>query len=364
MQTEQKTLLERAVDALPDPIREAYEAAPRKGSEAHEVLRLLVAMYLWSNGYGSISFEKCVNHNGVQNMCVDIYEDTLNLFVECERFPDKKAIADRQKAIKDVYSTAKFVLATQDRMGWRALRLRGVADEVWVVCRDGRVLTPAEWAEERRKMLKTIFNPIELGGYMNLYGEAEEEYHKFRRLLDEEGVLWGQLLNQACLKTAEFRVEWLKDLSVRGVWCKHVEDAKNRMEEAKTKIVAKVVELLNAIVSLSSPYTFRLSESGVIEVGVDWDAWQWLGWKDYPNKSPVALAQYQLLEENIRKELKMATGNARPKPGNSNAKVKGLIEHDRTFKEMQKDIEEIKKLIPLLAQRTQPAAAQQPTRTM
>ncbi|MEM3788804.1 MAG: hypothetical protein QXN95_02935 [Candidatus Bathyarchaeia archaeon] len=255
-------------------------------------------------------------------------------------------------------------MSTQDRMGWRALRLRGVADEVWVVCRDGRVLTPAEWAEERRKMLKTIFNPIELGGYMNLYGEAEEEYHKFRRLLDEEEVLWGQLLNQACLKTAEFCSEWLKDLSVRGVWCKHVEDAKNRMEEAKTKIVAKVVELLNAIVSLSSPYTLQLGKDRIIEVGVDWDAWQWLGWKDYPNKSPVALAQYQLLEENIRKELKMATGNARPKPGNSNAKVKGIIEHDRTFKEMQKDIEEIKKLIPLLAQRTQPAAAQQPTRTM
>ncbi|MEM3788805.1 MAG: hypothetical protein QXN95_02940 [Candidatus Bathyarchaeia archaeon] len=125
MQTEQKTLLERAMDALPDPIREAYEAAPRKGSEAHEVLRLLVAMYLWSNGYGSISFEKCVNHNGVQNMCVDIYEDTLNLFVECERFPDKKAIADRQKAIKDVYSTAKFVLVNTRQDGLESFKAAG-----------------------------------------------------------------------------------------------------------------------------------------------------------------------------------------------------------------------------------------------
>ncbi|MEM0358303.1 MAG: hypothetical protein QXL77_08060 [Candidatus Bathyarchaeia archaeon] len=356
-EVKRKTFLERIVDALPSSIKEAYENAPRKGSEPHEILRLLAVMYLWNHGYRSISFEKCVNHNGGQNMCVDIYENTLGLFVECERFPDKKAIADRQRAIKDVYPTAKFVIATQDRMGWRALRLQGVADEVWIVCRDGRVLTPTEWVEERRKTLKSIFNPIELGSYVSVYEEAEEEYRKFKRLADEKEAFWRQILGQACLKTAQFHAEWLNDLNIKGAWFKHVEAASKRMEEAKTKIIAKVVELLNAIFSLSSPYTLKLSESYIIEVCVDWDAWQWLGWKDHPSKSPAASAQYRILEKNLQRELKIATGNIKPekhKQVNSKAEAKWIIEYKHTFKELRKDIEEIKKMIPLLAQRLQP----------
>lgn len=355
VEVRRKTLLERTVEALPDSLREAYEHASRKGSEAHELLRLFVAQYLWANGFRCISFEKAVNHNGQQNICVDVYEDTLNLFVECERNPDKREVNDRRQAIKNVHPSAKFVLATQDRMGWRALRLRSAADEVWVVCRDGRVLTPVEWADERRKTLQNTLNPVE--GYMNIYMEAEEEYHKFRRLGNEEEVYWMQLINQACLKTTQFHVEWLKGIRVRGVWTKHVEEAKQRMEEAKAKIVAKVVELLNAIISLSSPYTFRLNEDGVVEVGVDWDAWQWLGWKDYPSKNPTAQAQYTLLEENIQKEMKIAAKKAGLKLKNNGAKIKGIIEHDRIFQELQRDIDEIKKMIPLLAQKLQNSQA-------
>jgi len=85
---------------------------------------------------------------------------------------------DARSCLKGLLSRfqAKFVLATQDRMGWRASRLADAADEVWVVNREGRVYTPSEWAEERRKTLKTIFKPVELEGYMNVYRQAEEEY--------------------------------------------------------------------------------------------------------------------------------------------------------------------------------------------
>jgi len=134
-----KKLLERIVDSLPSPLREAYDHAPRKGSEAHEILRLFVAKYLWENGHRKISFEKTINCNDGQNVCADVYEEDLNLIVECERNPDRKAVNDRRRAVKDVYPIAKFVLATQDRMGWRASRLADAADEVWVVDREGRV---------------------------------------------------------------------------------------------------------------------------------------------------------------------------------------------------------------------------------
>ncbi|MEM2281856.1 MAG: hypothetical protein QXZ68_07760 [Candidatus Bathyarchaeia archaeon] len=352
-----KTLLESILETLPAPLKEAYDAAPRKNSTAHEILRLLVAKYLWENGYRKISFETSVNCCHGENIYVDVHEKTLGLFIECERNPDRKAINDRRKTITNVYPTAKFVLATQDRMGWKALKLAGLADEVWVVCRDGRVFTPTEWVEERCKTLKAIFNPAELGDYISVYEEAEEEYRKFKRLADEEEAFWRQILDQTCLRTAEFRMEWLKNLRIRGAWSRYAEAAEKRMEEAKNKIIAKVVELLNAVLSLSSPYTLKLCNDYVIEVGVDWDAWQWLGWKDHPSKSPAASAQYRILEKNLQRELKIATGNIKPekhKQVDSKAEIKWIIEYKHTFKELRKDIEEIKKMIPLLAQRLQP----------
>jgi hypothetical protein len=36
-------------------------------------------------------------------MCIDIYEERLVLFVECERQPERKAVIERLKRLKDAY---------------------------------------------------------------------------------------------------------------------------------------------------------------------------------------------------------------------------------------------------------------------
>jgi hypothetical protein len=352
-----KTLLERIVESLPDQLRQAYEAAPRKGSEAHEILRLFVAKYLWDNGFRSISFEKSVP-NGRENMCIDIYEERLVLFVECERQPERKAVIERLKRLKDAYPTAKFVLATQDRMGWRALRLGQVADEVWVVCRDGRILTPAEWAEERRRTLQSIFSDVELQGLMNIYNKTLEDYRKFRELSLEEETYWRQLLTQTCLKTRYFQAEWLQSLAVKGVWHKHVEAAERQLQEVKNRVMGKVVELINAILSLSSPFAMKLDGNGEITVAVDWDVWQWLGWKDYPSKNPTAAAQYKILEENIQKELKIATRNIKPKRMENKNEIKSKVEFRQEIKQLQTMIDEMESMIQTLLEMNR---NQQPT---
>jgi hypothetical protein len=155
-------------------------------------------------------------------------------------------------------------------MGWKALRLGQVADEVWVVCRDGCILTPAEWAEERRRTLQSIFSDVELQGLMNIYNKTLEDYRKFRELSLEEETYWRQLLTQTCLKTRFFQAKWLQSLAVKGVWRKHVEAAERQLQEVKNRIMGKVVELLNAILSLSSPFTMKLDGNGEITVAVDW----------------------------------------------------------------------------------------------
>jgi hypothetical protein len=339
-----KTLLERVVESLPDQLREAYKAAPRKSSQAHEILRLFIAKYLWDNGFRGISFEWSVP-NGGENMCIDIHEEGLVLFVECERRPERKAVAERLRRLRDIYPTAKFVLATQDRMGWRALRLGQVADEVWVVDRSGRVLTPAEWAEERRRLLQSIFNDSELQGLLNIYRQTLESYEKFRELCMEEEIYWRQLLTQTCLKTRHFQAEWLQGLTIKGVWRKHLEAAEKQLQDVKKRIMGKIVELLNAILSLSSPYTTSLNENGEITVAVDCDAWQWLGWKDYPSKNLAAALQYRILEENLQKELKIATRNIKPKSVENKNEIKRKVELRQQIKELQTTIDEMKSTI-------------------
>ncbi|MEM3766585.1 MAG: hypothetical protein QXU46_06125 [Candidatus Bathyarchaeia archaeon] len=358
VEVRRKTLLESIIETMPAPLKEAYDAVPRKNSAAHEILRLHVAKYLWNNGYRDISFETSVNCGYGESICVDIHERTLGLFVECERNPDKKAVSNRRRAIMDVYPTAKFVLATQDRMGWKALKLAGVADEVWVVCRDGRVLTPTEWAEERSKTLKSILNSVELEGYMNFYRQAEEDYQKFKRLSSEEDLYWRQILTLACMNVSQFQAEWLNSVSIRGVWDKHIEDARKRMEEAKTKIISKVIELLDAILALSSPYRIRLLDNATITIEVDWNAWQWLGWKDYPAKEPEAALQYQILEENLKKELKIATKDLKQKLKGSPAILKQKIERDRIIEQLKRDMAEIESALPLLAEKIRTALLQ------
>jgi hypothetical protein len=141
------------------------------------------------------------------------------------------------------------------------------------------------------------------------------------------------------------------------VWHKHVEAAEKQLQELKNKILGKIVELLNTILSLSSSYKISLNGKGEITVAVDWDAWQWLGWKDYPSKNPAAAAQYQKLEENFQKELKIATRNVKQKQGESRATIKRKVERDRLIEELKMEVNEIRNkmenMITILAEETE-----------
>jgi len=195
---------------------------------------------------------------------------------------------------------------------------------------------------------------------MNIYNKTLEDYRKFRELSLEEETYWRQLLTQTYLKTRFFQAEWLQSLAVKGVWRKHVEAAERQLQEVKNRVMGKVVELLNAILSLSSPFTMKLNGNGEITVSVDWDVWQWLGWKDYPSKNPAAAAQYKILEENIQKELKIATRKIKPKRMENKNEIKSKVEFRQEIKQLQTMIEEIESLIKTLLEMNR---NQQPPKT-
>jgi hypothetical protein len=132
------------------------------------------------------------------------------------------------------------------------------------------------------------------------------------------------------------------------VWHKHVEAAERQPQEVKNRVMGKVVELINAILSLSSPFAMKLNGNGEITVAVDWDVWQWLGWKDYPSKNPTAAAQYKILEENIQKELKIATRNIKPKRMENKNEIKSKVEFRQEIKQLQTMIDEIESMTQTL----------------
>ncbi|MEM3551173.1 MAG: hypothetical protein QXN87_05455 [Candidatus Bathyarchaeia archaeon] len=346
-------LLYRVLEGLPEQLKKAYEgSSTRGGSEAHEILKLLVAQYMWNNEFRCISFEKTLNGGG-QEMHIDIYEDVWRLYIECERYPDMEAVASRMKRIKDADPGAKFILAVQDRMGWTARKFSNLADEVWVVSRDGQVKTPQRWVEDRTKFLRSTANMVELQGLKNACREAEEICKKYSKLLEEESLYWQMLLGHASIKVFK-DVSWLKDVQVEGVWNKHLQQVQQQIKDIRTKIIEKHLELLNATLSLSSPYLLKLTENGNITVEVDWDNWQWLGWQDYPNMEPRGESQYQIMEKNIQLELKMATKKIKKDVAENDIqhtrielinRRNSLNEIEDTLKILRKEIENVKQTI-------------------
>jgi len=304
---EQKTLLQRLIESLPDNLRNAYENAPRKSSPAHEILRLLVARHLLSKGYRDLSFEKVVNGNQGQDAYVDIYVGgELNMFVECERKPNRMKVLERRRKIAEAYPKSKFILAVQDRMGWLSQKLTGAADEIWIVSMDGQVKAPWEWIEERKSLLQSLFAAHGFKAMTEEYTRAEEEYRRLIRLEEEEKVYWQTLLAKTIIK-ASAEASWLNNLKIRGAWSAHAEKTWQKLNQTRLAITRRVVELLNIILSLSSPFILKLGEDYSLCVEVDWDRWQWLGWKDLPDSRSTQTSQYRTLEKNMEIELKIAT---------------------------------------------------------
>jgi hypothetical protein len=86
---------------------------------------------------------------------------------------------------------------------------------------------------------------------------------------------------------------WLNNLKIRGAWSSQIEKTMQKLNQTRLAITGRVVELLNTIPSLSSPYTLNLEEDYSLSVEVYWDRWQWLGWKDHPYRFCIQYISYR-----------------------------------------------------------------------
>ena len=300
-----KGLIGRVIKDLPSELRDAYEGAPRRGSRAHELVRLYTALYMLREGYTDISFEKVVETGNGEPIYVDIFarDGDYNVYVECERYPAKDRIERRAGAIKSRDNFAKVIVALQDRCGWHSGLLSRAANSIWIVCRNGEVMYPGSWESERRRTLYMSIHEAALICALADYREVEKAYGEARARAVEEEVFWRPLIDKALAAVLGGSNEWALNVPIRGAWRQRAEEAERRLLECKAEVLRRAIPVLNAILALASPYQIAVNENGTLKFSIDWEAWEWLGWKDYPcSENNVHL---KLLEKILRRELKI-----------------------------------------------------------
>ena len=344
------SLLERVIATLPPELKMAYQKAIRKGSDAHEVMRLYVAMHLWNQGLRQISFEEeldpCNAQGDEEKAYVDIYEATQNLYVECEKYPSKWKLCERARRIKERDLKAKFVVAVQDRMGWFSGKLQGIADAVWVASRSGQVQTWQVWVDERKKILESAIGRYTLKNLLEEYGRAEKEYAKIRELEFCEKLYWQTLFGKAAIQVFNQNIKWTEGLRLEGALNSRAQRAQQELQRIKAEITKQFLAVLNMPLSLTSPYQLSLNDDETITVTVDRDTWQWLSWKDHPNNPEQQEKSYQIMEKTINIELNIITNNLPKIPKH---KTGALSIKDVDIEAMRKEIEELTALAKQLA---------------
>jgi len=137
------------------------------------------------------------------------------------------------------------------------------------------------------------------------YIRIEDEYRRLVRLEEEEKHYWQTLLAKTVIKFSA-EANWLNTIRIRGAWSTQAEKTLQKLNQTRLTITKRVVELLNTILSLSSPYILKLEDDYSLSVEVDWDRWQWLGWRELPDSRSTQTSQYRILEKNMETEIKIA----------------------------------------------------------
>jgi len=270
-------LLGEIIDSLPEELRREYLSTER-GTVVQGIMKLIVARHLWSKGLRHITFERPSHLHGSM-IYIDVYASDSNICVECEFKPSRKGVIERGGEIRQAVPGAKYVLAVHDMMGWYAGKFVGLADEVWVVCRNGLVLTPSEWVEWRKSY---ITEPLNIGKLTLLANCLE----KSRALLEGWGEMdeklrmdvmgWWRSLAKAALS-----METIHDIPIKTPLARYIEFEKKLVEGLEGEIIGELLEVMNRLVQLTMPYTLRMKD-GALEFGIDMDLFEWLGHKDYP----------------------------------------------------------------------------------
>jgi hypothetical protein len=289
-------MLVELINSLPEELRKTYEASIRRSSTVQEMMKLIVAKHLWNNGFRRIAFEKPFSLPDFSMIYVDMYDADHKMCIECEFQPAKNDVITRAEQIRLADPEAKYVLAVHDTSGWKAKDFEGLADEVWVVCRDGRVLSPDEWCEWRKSYVQKAINHEKLNLLIECYREAIEEYKDWYEKKEQTRLTALYWINKV-IKAVTANAPTLN--YEKFIW--RFDDYLNyyvkMMQCLKTEILAETLHAVNRIVQFNLPYVLSLTPDGLLQFEIDKDLEEWLGY-EYPKSD-----DYGYIAKMMEKEL-------------------------------------------------------------
>lgn len=303
-------LAESLFNSLPQELRGIYNDSPKRGSIAQLLMKLIVARHLWGLGFRQIAFERSFILPSGEVVIVDVYAGEERLCIECETSPRRSDVRNRIERLRTADPIAKHVLAVPDYLGYEAGRFERLT-EVWVVCRDGRVLKPKEWVEWRRNYLLEAADARKLAVLIKCYRE-KREFVKHERMLEKRLLLMLSGCMSAIAVSVAGYSSWLSGQPMEWSLSRITDFSESLMEDIRFELLADIVELTNRVITLTTPYRLRLKSDGVVVAETDLDALEWLGESDAPADAKNARKRAKQLKTMLM-EMEMLSKTIKPK---------------------------------------------------
>ena len=237
--------------------------------------------------------------------------------MECETNPRRSDVKDRIERLHTAEPAAKYVLAVPDYLGYEAGGFERLT-EVWVVCRDGRVLKPKEWVEWRKNYLLEAVNVEKLAVLLRSYRHGCELHSRWLSLRERLLLrLSGYVSAVAASVLGD--PSWLEGQPINWRLNYMTEFRESLLREIRVELLADIVELTNRVMALSTPYRLRLNDDGVLTAESDLDAMDWLGESDAPAPAENA-RKYAKHLKTMLTEMQMLSDVVKPK-------IEGLLQN-------------------------------------
>ena len=303
--------LNRFINLLPNELKRAFYASPRcyppgrimlgATTCVHEAMKAIVAKHLWNRGLRSITFEKPLNLPGGELIYIDVYEESSRIAVECIFKARLSDLREKAFKIRQADPNARIIAAIHDTRGWDAGRFLNLAHEVWVVCRDGQVLSAPEWADKRKMILKGAVEAERITLLLKCYLEVldylnECNYEKMSSY--QETLRWINMFVNALLPSAP-KIEVEYDRFADKTYDKNINYYTKILGYLKQEILAEIIGAINVIVGFYTAQALSLDENGVLHYNSDPNLMDWLGVSDDVEDSPEEVLRKVKVELGI-----------------------------------------------------------------
>lgn len=128
-----------------------------------------------------------------------------------------------------------------------------------------------------------VHGAVEQSGFPKARRRAKKEYTEGRELEFCEKLRWQTLFGKAAIQVFNQNIKWREGLGLEGALNSRTQRARQELQRIKTEITKQCSAVLSIPLSLTSPYQLSLKDDETITIAVDWDAWQWISWKDHPD---------------------------------------------------------------------------------